>query len=202
MADEKTVAERFRSFAVKRGTSEDDPHLGRAVEALRRFEMSEATAEEVDAAVSPLFVSWYKAAREAVKGRAVMMASESNSLKAMPLRRAAKESNIAENDPLLVRALLAQEKADPREMYTWIEMEIAVWAFLSTHFESKWAWPRRAREIEYFLQKLEHGILTPAEVEGFRRLAIEIFNDWEPQYSPGFRRRIEEGLRRAGSQAK
>jgi hypothetical protein len=108
--------------------------------------LGEATPEEVDTAVAPLFEAWYKAAREAPP-HAVAMPPESNSMKAMPLREAARQSHIAENDPLLVRALKAQEKADWRTSWeSWMEMEIAVWAFISTHFDFKDAWRlRRAR---------------------------------------------------------
>lgn len=71
------------------------------------------TAEAVGAGCSPSCNPRYKAAREAPP-HAVAMPAESNSMKAMPLHEAARQSNIAENDPLLVRAVKAQEKADWR----------------------------------------------------------------------------------------
>lgn len=83
-----------------------------------------------------------------------------------------------------------------------MEMEIAVWAFMSTHFKFKDAWPPQAGEIEHFLQKLEHNNLTPAEVEKFRHLAAETFHDWQPEYSPAFKQRIEAGLSRLDSHSK
>ena len=202
MSAKRTPAERFRIFALNRGTNANDPFLTRAEQALRKFESGEATPEEVDAAVAPLFESWHKAAREA-RTQAVAMASEANSMKAAPLREWARQSNIAENDPLLVRAAKAQEKADWRTSWeSWMEMEIAVWAFISTHFECKDAWPPQTGEIEYFLQKLEHANLTLTEVEKFRHLAAETFHAWQPEYSPAFKRRIQAGLSRLDSHSK
>jgi hypothetical protein len=202
MSAERTPAERFRMFALNCGTNENDPFLTQAEQTLRKFGSGEATPEEVDAAIAPLFESWYKAAREA-RTQAVAMAAESNSMKAVPLREWARQSNIAENDPLLVRAAKAQERADWRTSWeSWMEMEIAVMAFMRTHFEFKNAWPPQTGEIEYFLQKLKHDNLTPTEVEKFRHLAAETFHDWQPEYSPAFKRRIEAGLSRLDSHSK
>jgi hypothetical protein len=94
MSTERTPAKRFRAFALNCGTNENDPSLLQAVQALRKFELGDATAEEVDSAVGPLFEAWYKAARDAPP-HAVAMPAESNSMKAMPLRcRTDIESNV------------------------------------------------------------------------------------------------------------
>jgi hypothetical protein len=131
------------------------------------------------------------------------MPPASNSMKAAPLREAARQANIAENDPLLVRALKAQEKADWRTSWqSWLEMEIAEWAFMRTYFEFKNAWPPQAGEVGYYLQKLGRDNLTSAEIERFRHLAAEVFRDWQPEYSPAFKQRIETGLNRIDSPSK
>ncbi len=66
------------------------------------------------------------------------MTAEANSFRAWPLREMAKEEGIHENDPLLLWALEAQEKADWRtNPASWSEMEAAVWAFIGAHFDVK-----------------------------------------------------------------
>jgi len=55
MSTERTPAKRFRAFALNCGTDENDPSLLQAVQELRKFELGDATAEEVDSAVGPLF---------------------------------------------------------------------------------------------------------------------------------------------------
>jgi hypothetical protein len=95
----------------------------------------------------------------------------------------------------LVRALKAQEKADWRTSWaSWLEMEIAVQAFVQAHFEIKNAWPPDSGQIEEFLQKLEKGNLTAIEIEEFRWLASEVLRDWQPEYSPAFKKRIESAV--------
>lgn len=143
MNTRKTPAERFHDFAVNCGTNEDDASLARAVEALQKLQVGEATPEEVDTAVDPLFEAWCKAAREAPQPSAVAIAA--NSMKTAPLREWATTGGVAESDPLLTRALKAQERADWRTSWeSWQEMEIAAVAFLRTHFEFKDAWPPQA----------------------------------------------------------
>jgi hypothetical protein len=66
--------------------------------------------------------------------RFAVMTSDSNSFRAMPMRKRAKEAGVDENDPLLLWALEAQEKADWRANPAgWLEMNAAVWAFLEAH---------------------------------------------------------------------
>jgi hypothetical protein len=81
-------------------------------------------------------------------------------------------------------------------------MEIAVWAFMKTYFEFKNAWPPPAEEVEYFLHKLERGNLTIAEIQRFRDLAAEVLRNWQPEYSPRSKRRIEAELNRVDSDSK
>jgi hypothetical protein len=70
--------------------------------------------------------------------RPALMTAESNSFRAWPLREIAKEQGIDENDPLLLWALEAQEKADWRtDPASWSEMEAAVWAFIEAHCDVK-----------------------------------------------------------------
>jgi hypothetical protein len=70
--------------------------------------------------------------------RPALMVADSNSFRAWPLREMAKEEGVDENDPLLLWALEAQEKADWRtNPASWSEMETAVWAFIEAHFDVK-----------------------------------------------------------------
>lgn len=125
---------------------------------------------------------------------AVARPAEPNSFKAAPLREWAKGAGIDENDPLLVRALAAQEKADWSDWTSWLDMEEAVLDFMEVHCEFKDAWPPNTEQIERFLQKAGRGQLTATEVEEFRRLAEETFREWQPQYSPAFKERIKSAL--------
>jgi hypothetical protein len=125
--------------------------------------------------------------------RPALMVADANSFRAMPLRKRAKEAAVDENDPLLLWALEAQEKADWRTSPEWwLEMHSAVWAFLEAHFEIKHAWPPNSEKIEILLQKLEYGKATAIEIKEFRRLADEVLRQWDSEaWSPKFRERIE-----------
>jgi hypothetical protein len=97
-------------------------------------------AEEVKeyrSLVHELVVEQVEQARAAP--RPALMTADSNSFRAWPLREMAKEHGIDENDPLLLWALEAQEKAaDWRtNPASWSEMEAAVWAFIEAHFDVK-----------------------------------------------------------------
>ena len=135
----------------------------------------------------------------------VAMVARSNSFLAMPLRERAKHAGIDENDPLLVRALEAQEKAvypgdDLANWRTnwrtnwasWLDMEDAVLDFLEAHFEFRNPWPPQWERIEQLLRKLEKGEATAIEKEEFRRLAGEVLQN--PEYS-NFRKRLDPAMR-------
>jgi len=126
----------------------------------------------------------------------IMMPAESNSFKAAPLREWAKAARVDENDPLLLRALEAQAKAEygTTNWESWFDMEDAIQEFIEAHFDIKDAWPPNAQQIEAFLQKVEKGRLTAVEVEEFQRIADETFRDWQPEYSPAFKERIKSAL--------
>ena len=186
------ATERFREFAVRRGIDKRDPMLEHAVEALSRFKKGEVTAGEADAALEPLFEALNKKARETPMG---VVAIPANSFREAPLREYAKEAGVAESDPLLLRALKAQEKADWRTSWqSWQEMEIAVWAFMLSNFEFKSAWPPKSGQIDVLLHKLEQGSATAAEIGEFRRLGNQVLRDWQPEYSPAFKNRIESAM--------
>jgi hypothetical protein len=68
----------------------------------------------------------------------VAMPAESNSFKAAPLLEWAKNAVVDENDPLLLRALEAQEKADSRKMTSWLDMKEAITDFIDARYEVKW----------------------------------------------------------------
>jgi hypothetical protein len=68
----------------------------------------------------------------------VAMPAESNSFKAAPLREWGKDAGVDENDPLLLRALEAQEKADSRKVTSWLDMKEAITDFIDAHYEVKW----------------------------------------------------------------
>jgi len=186
--------EPLRAFAALTGFDENDPTLVCAVEALRKLKSGELSAEEADTTVDPLIEAWIKHAHDAPP-RAMAMAAESNSFRAAPFREWAQQAGIHNNDPLLVRALKAQEKDDWRTNWaSCIEMTIAGLAFMEGHFEIKNAWPPEAGRIEEFLQKLKKSTLTASQIEEFRRLASEVLRDWQPEYSPAFRERIESAI--------
>jgi hypothetical protein len=60
------------------------------------------------------------------------------------------------------------------------------------------AWPPKSAQIEAMLQKLEKGNATVTEIEEFRQLAGEVLQNWQPRYSPGFKKRIESALHPPG----
>jgi hypothetical protein len=133
----------------------------------------------------------------------VAMPAEANSFKAAPLREWAKGAGVDQNDPLLLRALEAQEKAvypgndqgDWKTNWTlWLDMEEAIQDFMEAHLEIKNAWPPNTQQIELLLRKVQGGEATAVEIEEFRRIADEPFRDWQPEYSPAFRERIEAAL--------
>jgi uncharacterized protein YnzC (UPF0291/DUF896 family) len=124
--------------------------------------------------------------------RFAVMTSDSNSFRAMPMRKRAKEAGVDENDPLLLWALEAQEKADWRANPAgWLEMNAAVWAFLEAHFEFRNPWPPQWQRIEELIRKLERRTATDIEKEEFRRLANEVLQN--PEYST-FRKRLDPAL--------
>jgi hypothetical protein len=133
--------------------------------------------------------------------RAALMVADSNSFRSWPLRETAKEVGVDENDPLLVWALEAQEKADWRTSWaSWAEMEAAVWAFLEAHCEFKDAWPPNTQEIEQLLHRLQSGDATAIEIEEFRRLAGEVLRKWDLEsWPPKFKERIESALSKIAS---
>jgi hypothetical protein len=189
-----SLTEPLRAFAALHGFDENDPALVRAVEALRKLKRGELSPEEADATLDPLIETWIKKAGEETP-HAVVIPSESNSFHAAPLREWARQAGIHDNDPLLVRALKAQEKADWRtNLASWQEMEISVLAFMQAHFEIKNAWPPESPRIEGFLQKLQKGNPTTTEIEEFRRLGREVLRDWQSEYSPAFKQRIESAM--------
>ncbi len=67
----------------------------------------------------------------------VLMVAEPNSLRAVDVRQLAKENGIDENDPLLLRAVETQEKADWKDATSWMNMEEAVLAFVEAYFDFK-----------------------------------------------------------------
>jgi hypothetical protein len=170
--------------------------LAEAVEALRKLEKGEFGAPETDLALGPVF----KLLNEKVNtrlssGRAIWgMPEESNSFLAVPLLEIADQLGLDKADPLLVRALEAQPKVDRTSLRSWLEMGIAVMAFIHTCFEVKEAWPPASGHIEELLQKLAAGEATEAEGEEFQQLAGQVLLDWQPHYSPAFKQRIESAM--------
>jgi len=114
----------------------------------------------------------------------------------MPLREIAKQSGIDDNDPLLVRALEAQDKATDwiTNPISWLDMEAAVWDFIEARFEIEDA---STQVIEGLLQELQNGEATPIETEQFRWLADHALRTWEPEsWSPNLKERTESTLSR------
>ena len=116
----------------------------------------------------------------------------------------AKDAGVDENDPLLLRALEAQQKAiypvaDPSNWRTnwasWLDMQEAIYDFMEAHLKIKQGWHPNEDEIELSLPKIEGGKATATAIEGFQRLADETLREWEPQYWPDFKVRIEAALR-------
>ena len=67
--------------------------------------------------------------------------------------------------------------------------------------KSKWvkfdAWPTEVAQmvrIQARLAKVENGHATASEIEEFRRLAGEVLRNWNPQYPPERKQRIEAAL--------
>jgi hypothetical protein len=65
-----------------------------------------------------------------------------------------KDAGVDENDPLLLRALEAQQKAiypvaDPSNWRTnwasWLDMQEAIYDFMEAHLKIKQGWPQRRR---------------------------------------------------------
>ena len=141
----------------------------------------------------------------------VAISDESNTHKAAPLCEWAKRAGVDQNDPLLLRALEAQEKAvyprfndlvySPtdvdavRDALAWLDMEEAIQDFMEAHFEIKTAWPPNREQIELLLRKVQGGEATATEIEEFRRIADEALRDWQPEYRLHFKERIEAALR-------
>lgn len=73
-------------------------------------------------------------------------------------------------------------------------MEEAIYDFMEAHLEIKRGWHPNEDEIELLLPKIEWGKATATEIEEFRRLADETLREWEPQYWPEFKERIEAAL--------
>jgi hypothetical protein len=124
----------------------------------------------------------------------VAMVAEANSLRAGDVRRLAKENGIYQNDPLLLRAVEAQEKADWKTS-SWMDMEEAVMNFVEAYFDFKDDWPPNTEELGRLIGIIEYNPATPADIEEFRRLANETLREWQPHYSEGFKKRIESALK-------
>ena len=125
----------------------------------------------------------------------VAMGPDSDSSRTMPLRKIAREADINDNDPLLVRALELQEKAtDWRTNPTlWLDMEDAVLDLIEARFEIEDGF---TLIIDELLQKLESGEAAATETEQFRRLADEVLRNWDAEsWLPKFKERIEAALR-------
>jgi hypothetical protein len=152
-------------------------------------------SREADVALEPLIEAWTRNHRERPP-RAVAVPSESNSFFAAPLREWAKNGGVDENDAILARALKLQEKG--RSSTDWIsslEMDIAALAFIEGHFEVKSAWPPKSVQTERLLQSFSSGNVSSGNADEFRLLAAEVLSDWQPEYSPAFKKRIEVALR-------
>jgi hypothetical protein len=167
------------------------------VEALQKLKRGELSTEEADAALDPLTESWIKKAQDKLAGGAVMATSGSNSFSAATLREWAQFAGVRDDDPLLTRALKARERADSN-WTSGLEMTVACLAFMKGHFEIKDAWPPDSGRIEELLRRLENGKAKDVQVEEFRRLADRVFQDWQPEYSPAFKKRIESSLNLLG----
>jgi hypothetical protein len=185
------------------GASEDDARLIRLqelrhkAEGARKSKSDGLTAGEVGeyrSLTHELVMEQVERLRQGPP-RGVVRCADEKSFRAIPLRERAKEAGVDENDPLLLWALEAQEKAaDWRISGSWMEMEAAVLGFLEAHFEFKNAWPPNAREIEMALWKVQSCVATDTEIQEFRLLADEVFRKWEPQWPPAFKKRIESAL--------
>lgn len=189
MSPRVSLTEPLHFRAVRWGFDENDPTLVRAVEAVRKLKKGEVSSAEADAALGPLIESWIKKVRE---GPPRFVAGGSNGISAATLRTWAQQAGIDENDAILTRALKAEEKAE--DWASLLEMQIAAMAFIEGHFEVKDAWPPESGRIGSLLQKFSRGRAKPAEIEEFRQLAGEVLRDWQPEYSPGFKTRIESAL--------
>ncbi|MGB7727096.1 MAG: hypothetical protein WBL50_03635 [Candidatus Acidiferrum sp.] len=199
--DRAGIAIRFRTFAMSEGIEGDDPLLAEAVEALRKLEKGEFGARETDLALGPVFkiLNEKVDTRLSISGAIWGMPDESNSFRSWPLLEIADQLGIDKTDPLLVRALEAQQKAEKTNLQSWLEMGIAVRAFTHTYFEVTEAWPPASHHIERLLQKLAAGEATDVEAEEFRLLAGQVLVDWQPHYSPAFKTRIESALGSLGT---
>ena len=56
------------------------------------------------------------------------------------------------------------------------------------------AWPPNLDRLDELLGKVEKAKATDSEKEEFRRLAEKTLREWQPQYSPGYKKRIESAL--------
>lgn len=56
------------------------------------------------------------------------------------------------------------------------------------------AWPPNLDRLDELLGKVEKGEAKDSEKEEFRRLAEKTLREWQPQYSPGYMKRIESAL--------
>jgi hypothetical protein len=124
----------------------------------------------------------------------VAMGPDSDSFRTLPLHKIAEEAGIDDNDPLLVRALEAQEKATDRRTspMSWLDLEDAVLDFIEARFEIEDGF---TLVIDELLQKLESSEATTTETEQFRRLADEVLRKWDSEsWSPKFKERIESAL--------
>jgi hypothetical protein len=185
------AAEPLRSCAA-RLVDENDPTLVRVTEALRKLKRGEITAQVADATLDSLVEAWTKKIREGPPRGVVV--SESG-FRTAPFREWARRAGIDENDPLLLRALKAQSKADWKTNWiSCLEIDVAALAFIEGHFEIKDAWPPHTDRVEALLQRMAKGEATPTDVEEFRRTASEVLRNWEPQYSPAFKQRIESAM--------
>jgi hypothetical protein len=72
----------------------------------------------------------------------------------------------------------------------------AAWGFLRIAADEgiKDALPPNFMQIQPLLRLLESGKATADEIEEFRRIANETLREWQPEYSPAFKNRIESAL--------
>jgi hypothetical protein len=83
----------------------------------------------------------------------IMMPADSNCFRAWPLREIAKEAGIDENDPLLVRALEAQEKARPLGSFEnddW-RTNLASWLWKLASRSKRRGHPTHGKSSSYFI---------------------------------------------------
>src|SRR5215470_15858705 len=183
----RTPAERFRAFALRFVTHEDDPALCRAVEALQKLESGNATPGEADLALSPLFELLNKnqeAWDDCKSLRGINFAESGPALD--------------KSHPLYVRFRNAAEDMKGNFFTGCVspqKFEIALYAFFLTYYNVKNDWAMKSEVTEYFVQKLEKSSLSANELKAFRQLAGETLRDWDSEPPPKFRTRIQHSAK-------